>query len=260
MRNNLYKFFDKTGNALNLGESIYNSAVLKNIPAKSYNTFSGSLYFPKISTGLIESNQVFLLQDVIKNIDSFKLINVRGKVAMNSGDTRLYGTNTKFTTDLTVGMILVLKNKDYIVEGIQDDTTVVLNNVPGVPFSNELIYIKEFFYYTTPIATDDCESITCELVDSTNFFLYNIDYSDNKTPWIVKNSSIEFIPEQVNTTTITGYNKPVYSEAETSPLNLNIGFSSEDEGIYQTALKINKTKTYNSVLETAPSLMIINII
>lgn len=254
MRNNLYKFFDKTGNALNLSESLYSSAVLKNIPAKSYTTLSGSLYFPKISTGLIESNQVFLLQDVIKNIDSFKLINIIGKVSMNTGDTRLYGINTKFTTDLVVGNIIVLKNKDYIVQSIQDDTTVILNNVPGSPFSNELIYKKEFFFYSFPIATDDCESITCELTDSSNFFLYNIDYSDNTTPWIVKNSSIQYIPNQVNTTIFPGSDKPVYSNAETSPLNLNIGFSSVDEGIYQTTLKINKTKTYTSVLETAPSL------
>lgn len=255
MRNTLYKFFDKTGSSLNLLETLYSTNSLQNIPPKEYHSLYGSVYMPKISTGLIESNNIFLLQEVIKDTSTFRLKSVSGTVHMNSGDSRLYGTYTSFETALQVGMTVTIRNTDFIVTSIQSDTEATLNNVPGAPFSDQRVYIKDYYYYTTPVQTDDCDYLECVFeTEEEEFFLYSIDYSDNVTPWINKAKTLDISLSSETIGVFPGYDKPLLSNASSNPLGINIGFSSLSEGVFENALFVNKVKSYNFTLEAEPSL------
>lgn len=251
--NSNYKFFDKEGNGLDFSTSTLSFPSLGNIQASEYTTFTGSIFIPKVSVGLIESQQIFMLQDVIKNVTQHKLKPLLGKVSMTSGDTRLRGVSSYFTYEISAGNKIQIGNSIFTVISVIDDNTVVLDR--SETFSDKSIYLIDYWFFSTPIVDeDDVDTIKAEIVNNDEtYFLYNIDYSDRNTPWIRKSTSIDYALSQVTKSTLAGYSKPVISSAESIPLSINLGFSATTEDVFKNTLKISKVKTNVYALESLPS-------
>lgn len=264
MTENFIRFFDKTGSDMNLAPvsnsimSLYNGSTIK------YESFSGKIFFPVVSTGLIESQNLYLLQEVTGPTSKFELRKVAGEVTLSGGNPTITGINTDFNL-LTVGDTLKIIDTDYVITNISGATAMQVTPTPSSSVTTTDIYYYDYLSYnqlrsapgtyaeriTVDIPAEPV--LTTQTFVETPFFVYDVNYTED-VPFIEKSSSSSYTLADGSSDIIdplTGRIK--LSQIETLPTQINIGISSSQEYIYERKLILKSEKEYRETLSQAPN-------
>jgi hypothetical protein len=249
---------------------------------------TGNIHFPKVSTGLIESENIYVLQEFIEeNLDNasapyenWSRQNLTGTLFTISptGSTTgiLTSDDSLFTSEFNVDdtdNILEIQGDFYRVYSITDDNTAVIEAVgaTSVPLLED-ISITQFLVPVklgmprTPIGASTAY-LVAEIGSTSDegFFLYTVDYTEDY-PIIEKGMTVS-----ISTETNRGYTG-VYDNISVSgrvrrsipseytsgnypilPIQLNVGFSTEDEEIYEGKLNLYLDSNFEYGLTGSPS-------
>lgn len=254
MANPLFtKVFDKSGVDLNLGLTVSQNRIVYSNTQNSITSLSGNLYFPEVSINLIESQQLYILEEVIGPTSSFNLRKIPGSVSVTSGSDYVTGINTDFTS-LTSGINIKIGDYNYTILSIIGPTLMQINSPSSVSETTDNIYWYDYVSYSYPIGTPgvykEFLNIRFENENQKAFFLYDVDYTED-VPYIQKKifNSIELtIGSSVDPFT----NKQIIETPIAEPLQINIGFSSKEEDIFEEKLLIDVERQYIGELSDSP--------
>jgi hypothetical protein len=260
------RFFDKSGSDMNLGPVDNSVFSLYSGSKVTYESFEGKLFFPKVSTNLIESQNLYLLQEVTGPSTKFELRRVQGTVTTIGGNPLITGVNTDFTL-LSVGSTLKIKDNDYVVTTIVDENNMLVSPTPAQSFTTTDIYYYDFLSYSQLRSSPgtSAERLVVKFPEKelntkeinfvqSPFFVYDVNYSE-EVPFIEKgivasydltNGSSDIIDP------VTG--RIQLASVSTLPLQLNVGIQASLEHIYENTLEINLEKDYTYTLSQAPNL------
>ena len=262
--NSFIRFFDKEGNDMNLGAtsapivSLYDSSVTQ------YEYQYGRVFFPKVSVGLIESQQLYLLQEVTGPTASYELRKVEGEVTLISGDPSIEGIGSDFTA-LEVGTTIKIESEDYTIASISGATSMVISPTPTVSTTTFNIYYYDYLSYNqlrTSIGTFneylEASFVNETDVEQTEFFLYSIDYSES-APYIRKHYSSDFQLVDGSSDTLDPLSGRVQlNDIVTLPTSINLGFSSGAtvtyDDSYEENMVLNFVQEYAETLVDTPIL------
>ena len=137
------KFFDTQGNDMNLGPTY--SVVLTSLydgSTSSPLSYEGNIYFPKVSLKLIESQQIFLLQEVTGPTSNYELRKVKGTAIVTGGNPTISGTDSDFST-LAVGMKISVAGVDFTVITPGTTASVQVSPTPSMSVTTGDIYVYD---------------------------------------------------------------------------------------------------------------------
>jgi hypothetical protein len=229
------QFFDKKGEDYNF--SPYDSDFGK--------TFEGAIYFPRVSTGLIESNNIFLLQEVTLPSAEPTRRRLTGNVITIGGNPTVNVTNGKVESELIIDDKISINDKIFTVTSTSENSFTV-SPTPSDDISTENFYLLDYLAYNEVLTSPglESESLVAEFENETsNFFFYDV-YQEN-IPLISKNR-IQDIELPVGPTlqdTTTGRIMVSSSTQIVNPIQLNMGFMSEEEGIFDDTLILSLKKS-----------------
>jgi hypothetical protein len=246
------RFFNKKGEDFNFSH----------IDSDFGNKFEGAIYFPKVSVNLIESENIFLLQEVTIPTAQPNLKRLSGIASTIAGNSLLNVQNGKLTTELNytgaTGDLFQIEGTVYGITGGTGTFGPTSMNIalapsmtspPTATVTSEDFYLLDFVGYNRLIASSDVvsESLYAEFPDeSGKFFFYEIDYQEN-LPLISKKRTIE-IPILAGPTVQdlnTGRIIVSATAQNVTPSQLNIGFSSTEEGVFEEPLNLYLKKSIN---------------
>jgi len=245
---NFIKIFNKDGIDINaISENKYKKNILFYNKDEEYETLTSSLYLPKCSINIIEHEILYILEEITYISDKYDLKKLQGSVFINAGTNTIIGTNTLFS-DLNHTMKIFINNKIYEIIHIIDDTHLLINENAPHDIQSDNFYLCDYKSYSTPLKSIETSNEFYNVYfknNSNEFFLYNIKYEE-KLPVI----------EKINSCQIPLLNDPtIYIDDNTGryfvenpiidPIQINIGFSSNDENIYQETLIIEHEKQYD---------------
>ena len=256
---NFIQFYNNDGNNMNLEVSskstisLYDNSIV-NIPV-----CTGNIYLPKVSVGLIESQQIFLLQEVTGPTSSYNLRKIKGSAQTVAGNSTVTGLYSDFSS-LKVGMDIKIGNEKYNIESINSDFLIV-SPTPSITQETDLFYLYDYLSYNelrSEIGTYD-ESIRVSFENSTQteFFIYDIDYTE-EYPIINKNYNYSLcISNGSNDTLDNLTNRIKLSSITTHPNQINLGFSSgltaTYGNVYEETMNIVSEKTFSFSLLSVPT-------
>lgn len=249
------RFFDKTGVDMNLGATTTQVNVVYARTVEDVTQLDGRVYFPKVSTKLIESEQIYLLQEVTGPTSTYQLRKINGSTTTTAGNPTIIGNLTDFTS-LTAGLTININNQDYTISSIGGATSMNISPTPTTGFTTDNIYRYDYLNYSYPRSTPGTfkEFLNLKFDDEyqTAFFLYNIDYTED-VPYIEKNTSISYELSDGSLDTVDLYTGRIQvSDPIIDPLQINIGMCSDDENIFEKTLIIENEKQYVGVLVDTP--------
>lgn len=254
MANSLFtRIFDKGGIDLNLGSTVSQVKVVYTNTEKNIESLSGNLYFPEVSVNLIESQQLYVLEEVTGPTSSFRLRKITGSVSVTSGSDYVLGTDTDFTS-LTGGVDIKIGDYNYTILSVIGATLMQLDSAASVSETTDDVYWYDYLSYSYPLGNigvhKEFINVRFENENQESFFLYDVDYTEN-IPYIQKTlSSRVELPIGSSVDTFTG--RQIVTEPVAEPLQLNIGFSSKDEDIFEEKLIIDIERQYIGVLSDSP--------
>lgn len=249
------RFFDKEGIDMNLGLTSSEIRVVYDNTNENVLTLNGNVFFPKVSTKLIESQQIYILQEVTGLTSSYVLRNIQGTVQVIGGSPTVNGENTYFT-ELTEGMTIKILDADYEIQTITSDVLMTLTTSVSTTTTTSNIYYYDYLSYSEPRSTP---GITKQILNvrfaddsQTAFFLYDINYSED-APYIERSytTSIELtdgFSDAIDP--LTG--RILLSDVNTTPIQINIGISSEDEDIFEETIIFEIENQYQLDLSASP--------
>jgi len=264
MIKNFLRFFDKTGSDLNLASR---SNVIKSLYDNSqvqYESLSGKLFFPVVSVNLIESQNLYLLQEVTGPTNKFNLRKIQGSVTLTGGNPNVIGTNSDFTS-LTGGDTLKILDTNYTVNSVFGATSMSLTATPSISITTNDIYLYDYLSYAEPRTEIGTFSETLRVlipekeITSTQsffdnvFFLYDVDYTED-VPYIKKHREFLYQLADGSTDSIDPTTGRVsLSQINTVPVQINLGISSSNEYVYEESLLMYLDKEYRETLTISPS-------
>jgi hypothetical protein len=240
------RFFDKKGEDYNFTpyDSDFGS------------TFEGAIYFPRVSVNLIESENIFLLQEVtLPSIQPGKL-RLTGTASTLAGNQTVNIANGRASVEMIVGELIDIAGTEYEVVSITSDTAINVvrrgtSSPPIVSVTTDNFYRLDYVAYNRLLASPDAdtESLVSEFTDeSGKFFFYDINYQES-LPLIERKRTLETdIP--LGATAIDPLTGRIIISASTqniTPIQLNIGFSSADEGVFEEPVRISLKKSKNFI-------------
>ena len=258
--NSFIRFFDKEGLDMNLGSTATPIVSLYDNTSTDYIYYYGRVFFPKVSVDLIESQQLYLLQEVTGPSSVFELRKVKGEAQVTGGNPTVTGIGSDFTV-LEAGMTVKIGENNFTVSSVSGATSMVVSPTPSSSLTTFDIYYYDYLSYSqlrTSVGTFN-EYIETEFLNETDntqteFFLYSIDYTEN-APYINKHytSTFELVDGSGDTIdSLTG--RVQLANPITIPTALNLGFSSASEDIYDHDLVVNFVQEYEEMLVTSPTL------
>lgn len=255
---NYIHFFDKSGSDMNL-ETVENTITsLYDDSNVVYESLTGSVFFPKVSAGLIESQNFYLLQDVI-GPSNYTLRKLKGSIVVTAGNPTVIGTDTEFTS-LYVGNKIKIENDDYEITSIMDDETMNVSSYPTKDYDTTNFYLYEYKSYVKPrtstgtysetlsVSIPEISTAIDDTFDKEVFFVYDIDYSES-VPWIKKSRESTYDLDDGSLDSVdenTG--RVILSDISTIPLQINIGISADVEYVYDEIANFVLTKEYQESL------------
>lgn len=263
MISSFIRFFDKTGSDLNLA-SVDNSVIsLYNGSKTTYESFSGKLFFPQVSSGLVESQNLYLLQEVTGPVSKFELRRVSGSFTIIGGNPTITAINSDFTL-LTAGDTIKIGSDDYTILSIASETSMQISPTPSASLSTTDVYYYDYLSYSElrsepgtssskVIASIPVKSTTTTATFNENpFFIYDVNYSEDN-PFIEKGILANYDLANGSSDTIDPLTGRIQlSSINTIPLQVNIGIQSEHEYVYEDILEITLEKDYILPLSQAP--------
>lgn len=229
---NFIKFFNTAGEDCNFVSESSNFGL----------QYTGRIFFPRVSTNLIESSQLYILEEVSAFFKDPQLRKLQGTVEVTGGSPHVIGIDTNFTTSLvghiggTSGDAIRIKDTNYIVDTVTDDTNLQLLVGATQTVTTDNFYLLDYSWYNRLIQSIDVdtESVVAEFsAESGPFFFYNINY-DNDIPIIEKSRTFSFdiAPGSTTQDPRTGRMIVDQNSNDITPISVNFGFSSPDEGIF----------------------------
>lgn len=217
-------------------------------------TFEGAIYFPKVSVNLIESENLFLLQEVTVPTVAPQKLRLSGVASTLGGNTEVNITDGKAATEMIVGEIIEIGGVVYEVTAITDDETIYVykkgtTSPPSVTVTTDNFYRLDYIAYNELLASPDVdtESLVVEFTDEDGkFFFYDISYQES-VPLIEKKRSLN-IEVPIGATAIDPLTGRVIVSAiaqKVLPTQINLGFASAEEGIYEEPLVLSLKKSKN---------------
>ena len=143
------KFFDKTGVDMNLGTTASQVNVIYYQTEQDVLTLTGNVYFPRVSTKLVESEQLYILQEVTGPTSSFELRKITGSVSLIGGNPTVTGINSDYTS-LTGGVNIQISGQNYTVVSVNGPTSMDISPTPIVSQTTENIYLYDYISYSQP--------------------------------------------------------------------------------------------------------------
>lgn len=249
---NFIRFFDKQGYDMNLAPTDNIVVSLYDGSSVTQKNFEGKVYFPKVSTGLIESQQIFLLQEVTGPATNFQLRKVSGEVIVIGGNSQISGIDADFSV-LQIGMTVRINGNDYSVTSVST-SDINVSPTPSSSFTTSDIYFYDYVSLTqirtSPGTFSEKMLVSYREASQTEFFLYDVNYSE-EIPIIEKHYSSEYSlvdGSSDSTDSLTG--RISLSEIQTVPIQINLGFCSGAtatfDDIYDTFIDISLEKTFKA--------------
>lgn len=249
------KFFDKTGVDMNLGTTASQVNVIYYQTEQDVLTLTGNVYFPRVSTKLVESEQLYILQEVTGPTSSFELRKITGSVSLIGGNPTVTGINSDYTS-LTGGVNIQISGQNYTVVSVNGPTSMDISPTPIVSQTTENIYLYDYISYSQPRSSIGTfkEYLNCyfENEQQTAYFLYDIDYTDT-VPYIQKTTSASYELSDGSGDSIDSYTGRIQlANTNVDPIQLNVGFSSDTEDIYEENLIVDIERQYIGELVSPP--------
>lgn len=253
------RFFDRTGMDMNLGPVFSENTSLYDGSTSSSESFEGRIFFPKVSIGLIESQQVFFLQEVTGPTSSYQLRRVQGTAQVVAGNPTVAGIDSDFSV-LQVGNDVKIGENVYSVISLGGTGSFIVSPTPSVSDTTSDIYFFDYLSYNALRSSPNTsyEKLRISLPDSqSEFFLYGVNYTEDY-PVIEKSYSMEIDLADGSSDVVD----PLTGRISLSTINtvasqVNLGFSSgttaQIEGIYETNLSVVLEKVYYETLMSAPT-------
>ena len=255
---NFIRFFDKLGNDMNLGSTSSEIISLYTGATSSLSSLYGKVFFPKVSVGLVESQQLFILQEVTGPTASFQLRKVPGEVIVTSGNPTVTGVDADFSV-LQVGTTVKIGTTDFSVSAT-GSTSFQVSPSPSISITTTDIYFYDYLSYnavrTSPNTFEEKINVYVDSENRAQFFLYDINYTE-EYPTIDKFYESDYELENGSSDTIDPLTGRIQlSSILTLPTQINLGFSSGAtaiyDDIYEQPLKIVLEKTYQQQLSSSP--------
>lgn len=253
MIQNFTRFFDKNGNDFNFGATYSPLISLYDDSEILYESFYGKMFFPSVSVGLIESQQIYMLQEITGPTSSFELRKVTGRVSVVGGNSTVAGIDSDFT-ELTIGDTIKIAADDYTISSIAGPTSMSISPTPSSSTTTFDIYRYDYLSYgqlrTSPGTFS--ETVNASFDKDEKIFLYDVDYSED-SPFIEKffSSAYELVDGSSDTVDpLTG--RIQLATVTTLPLQVNLGLSSDTEEILTRNFYLTSVKTYTESFVLAP--------
>jgi len=263
MISSFIRFFDKTGSDLNLASVDNSITSLYNGSKTTYESFSGKLFFPRISTGLIESQNLYLLQEVTGPTSKYDLKRVHGTFTIIGGNPTINAIDSDLTT-LSPGDTIKIVDTDYVITSIGGYTSMQVTPTPPLSLTTTDVYYYDYISYNELRSSPGTfkEKIVAEIpekvIDTTTsfvvkpFFVYDVNYSED-VPFIEKGILANYDLVDGSSDSIDPLTGRVHlTSINTVPLQINVGIQSEYEYIYEDVLLLKQEKQYEFVLSQAP--------
>lgn len=210
--------------------------------------FTGQLFFPKVSVNLIESQNLFLLEEVTATYKTPQRRKLSGEAELTGGSPIVTGDNTLFETELVVGDTVMIAEEEYEVLTIVGATSMTVSPTPAVTLSTENFYLLDYLWYNQLLSSSDVtsEQVVAEFAEETGkFFFYDVSYAED-VPLITKTRSFGATVTDGSAFSIdplTGRIVVPLVNSVVSPIDVNLGFSSEEEGVFEETLNFSLRKT-----------------
>lgn len=235
---NFVKFFNKRGEDCNF------------IPSTTSfgKEFVGEMFFPKVSVNLIESDNLFLMQEITATYKAPQKRKLRGAAETTGGSAIVGGSDTAFTSDLVAGDTVMIGDVECEILAIYSDTSMLTDYTFAGTGSTENFYLLDYLWYNQLVSSIDVDSeeLVAEFVEESGpFFFYDVSYTE-ELPLITKSRSFSSVITDgsgFSLDPLTGRTVIPASDNVVSPLPINLGFSSADSGVYEEALNISLRKT-----------------
>ncbi len=250
------KFFDKYGNDMNLSSVASDYASLDASGTTfSFYGYTGSLFFPRVSVNLIESQQVFLLQEITGPTSSYILRKIHGEITTTGGSPIISGDDTDFTS-LTAGQVIKISTSDYTISSISGATSMTLTSSVSTTQVTENIYLYDYSSLnelrSSPGATSEYLKFRFE-TETEDFFFYDIDYTED-VPFIERSNSLQIqLTNGISDSIDSKTGRISLSSVNPLPSQVNIGFSSVTESIFENTLIVELEKNYECPVSATPS-------
>lgn len=261
---NFTRFFDKTGSDLNLKKIYLTVVSLYDNSEIQYESYSGTIFFPVVSTGLIESQNLYLLQEVTGPTTKFELRSLPGEFTLVGGNSNIEGLNTDFTS-LTAGNVLKIDDTDYTVDAVYGATSMSVTPSPFDSLTTSNVHLYDYINYSQLRSAPDTyietlhaiipdKSVSITQKNTSNvFFLYDVNYTED-VPYIEKSREAVFDMEDGSADSVDDVTGRIgLNSVSTIPTQVNIGISSDSEYIYQETLYLNFDREYRETLSAVPS-------
>ena len=256
--NKFIRFFDKIGNDMNLSVEPGTLTSLYDGTTVIQDSFTGKLFFPKVSIGLIESQQLFLLQEVTGPAQNFQLRKIKGTAVVVGGNPTITGIDADFS-NLQIGNIIKIIDIDYTVTSLGGTSSFSVTPTPAFSLETSDIYLYDYVSLnelrSPPGST---EKLTISLESQEEFFLYSVNYSE-EIPIIEKHYSADYQIADGSSDTVDPLTGRVsISDIVTIPTQINIGFSSGAtatyDDIYESNLVIYSEQSgFGTLLSSIPN-------
>jgi len=249
------RFFDKEGIDMNLGLTSSEITAVYDNSTQTLLSNDGNVFFPRVSVNLIESQQIYILQEVTGPTSSYVLRNIPGSVTITNGSDIITGTNTSFT-DLEAGYTIKILSTDYVIDSITSDTEMTMTSSASETATTTNIYYYDYLSYNEPRSTPGISkqylTARFEDEDQTEFFLYDINYTED-VPFIEKSYALRkelTNGYSDNIDSLTG--RIIVSEANTIPIQINLGIRATVEDNYETNVIFEIENQYLLDLSSSP--------
>jgi hypothetical protein len=210
--------------------------------------YTGQLFFPKVSVNLIESQNLFLLEEVTATYREPQKRKLSGSVELIGGNPFVTGVNSLFENELVVGDTVSIDDTEYEVLTIVGATSMTVSPTPSSNLSTENFYLLDYLWYNQLLSSSDviAEKVVAEFAEETGkFFFYDVSYAED-VPLITKSRSFGATVTDGSSFSIdplTGRVVVPLASSVVSPVDVNLGFSSEEEGVFEETLNFSLRKT-----------------
>ena len=266
MIKNFIRFFDNTGSNMNLTSTSVPVISAYDGTSIEYQSYTGKLFFPKVSVNLIETQVLYLLQEVTGPSSTFELRKIPGEVTVIGGNPVISGINADFSS-LTNGDTIKIKNEDFNVVNIISSSSIEVSPTPSFSDTTFDIYYYDYISYSElrsdPLTYNQriIGTIPHKTVDISNkdiiippFQLFAVDFTDEH-PYITKHSDITYeLQNGSNDLIDTNTGRIQLSTVHTQPTQVNILLCSEKEDIYEDKLYLYDEREYREPLILAPTI------
>jgi hypothetical protein len=241
---NFIKFFNSKGEDANFIEDqkLYDQTLVT--------SYSGNLFFPKVSVNLVESQQMYILEEVTADYREPYLRKIAGSVEVIATDPYIQG-NADFSS-LVAGDKVRIAGEEREVSSV-GATGITVSVALNFTTSTSDFYLLDYLWYNRPMKSIDLdeEYLVGEFENETGpFFFYGIDFTED-LPVITKERglTISILAGSTVQDPLSGRLIVDASDNNVNPFKLNFGFLSGEEGIFEENVNLYLSKAKNFSLQ-----------